>query len=907
MKSKRRILSLLLAVCILAGLIPTASFAAGTVTSTGKAIQLVNSSNSTGGISGYNSTNGSYDYIYYGYWTAPDENTSSGPIKWRVLDTKTNMADAEDGDGLFLLSDVLLGSGSNGGIYFEDSSSSNKWQGSDAQSWCSDFAGISGSSVTDAFSTAELAAILATTKSDKSYTPFGSSESILNNDKVFFLSAEEANNENYGFADDNDYTRIANYGASAGVWWLRSPFAYYANLAGNVYYDGDVDISRVYNNYAARPAFNLNLESALFTSAAEGGKKSSGAASADAISEIADYSGSEWKLTLLDSSRTFAVTESAAEEQPGGTITLSYTGATVYDATSAPNEYISVIIADSNGAQYYGRVAQPTSESGTVQITIPSGLAYGTYILYVFSEQYNGGTDDDAKLTDYASALSAVSLTVAPDTTAPVLSAGTVTRTSDSAATVSFTSDEAGTFYYAIVNSGEAEPTIDTAGTGTDCGTTEQTISLTDLTAGAKDIYIVVKDAAGNVSDALKITIPAADSSVTTAPTANTLTYTGTAQELVTAGEASNGTMYYSTDNSNWSTDIPTGTGAATYNVYYKVVGDDNHNDYTPESNSVSVTIGQATQSISYAATSVSITTDNEGFTNELTKTLVYGDISYASSDTSVATVDSDGKVTVVGEGTAIITAMASGSDNYTSATASYTLTILELTELPEQEFTDGLDHMLLIKTGLDEVPDGLKNIETLDTVDEIISTLKSVLIKQCGYPEGNTIIYDVTLMASDDGGATWQEAAASNFPADGLTIVLPYPDGTGKDTHNFAATHMFTTTDFGNTPGDTENLAVTKTDDGIKVTVTGLSPIAVAWTEISVETESNSESSSTSSGTSEDTGSTVATATTESAATGDETNIFFWIVLMLLSSAGITVIAICDKKSLYFQRIIRR
>ncbi|MCD8045763.1 MAG: DUF6273 domain-containing protein [Clostridiales bacterium] len=878
MKSKRRILSLLLAVCILAGLIPTASFAAGTVTSTGKAIQLVNSSNSTGGISGYDSTNG-YNYIYYGYWTAPDEYTTSGPIKWRVLDTKTNMENSEDGDGLFLLSDVLLGSGSTGGVYFDSSSPySNAWQGSDAQSWCNDFAGISGSSVTDAFSSTELAAILATTKSDGSYSDFFSSDSILNDDKIFFLSAEETENSSYGFSSGS--ARIAKYGTSACVWWLRSPYLYTYD-AGVAFEDyGDVSYSYVYYAKAARPAFNLNLESVLFTSAVEGGKKSSVAAGADAISEIADYSGSEWKLTLLDSSRAFAVTESTAEGQPGETITLNYTGATVYDATSAPNEYISVIIADSDGAQYYGRVAQPTSENGTVQITIPSGLAYDTYTLYVFSEQYNGSTDDDTKLTDYASALSTVSLTVAPDTTAPVLSAGTVTRASDSAATVSFTSDEAGTFYYAIVNNGETEPTIDTTGTGTDCGTTEQTISLTDLTAGAKDIYIVVKDAAGNVSDALKITIPAADSSVTTAPTANTLTYTGTAQELVTAGEASNGTMYYSTDNSNWSTDIPAGTGAATYTVYYKVVGDDNHNDYTPESNSVSVTIGQATQSISYAATSVSITTDNEGFTNDLTKTLVYGDISYASSDTSVATVDSDGKVAVVGEGTAIITATASGSDNYTSATASYTLTIMELTELPEQEFTDGLDHMLLIKTGLDEVPDGLKNIETLDTVDEIISTLKSVLIKQCGYPEGNTIIYDVTLMVSDDGGATWQEATASNFPADGLTIVLPYPDGTGKDTHDFAVTHMFTTTDFGNTPGDTENLAVTKTDDGIKVTVTGLSPIAVAWTDISEETGSF--------GTSENTG---------SAATGDETNILLWIVFMLLAASGITVIVICGRK----------
>lgn len=115
----------------------------------------------------------------------------------------------------------------------------------------------------------------------------------------------------------------------------------------------------------------------------------------------------------MDNSRNFAVTEEAASGKPGDTITLNYTG-----ATTGTNEYISVIIADSSGAQYYGRVAQPTATDGKVEITIPSGLADGTYTLYVFSEQYNGGEQDDTKLTDYASAFETVALTVSSDTTA---------------------------------------------------------------------------------------------------------------------------------------------------------------------------------------------------------------------------------------------------------------------------------------------------------------------------------------------------------------------------------------------------------------------------------------------------------------------------------------------------------
>ena len=240
--------------------------------------------------------------------------------------------------------------------------------------------------------------MLATTKSDEALSTggisFAASENILNGDKVFFLSAEEAENSAYGFTDDN--ARIANYGNSAGVWWLRSPYAIFTTYAGVVFGDGPVYAYVVSGVWAARPAFNLNLNSVLFASAAVGGKPNGG------LTPIPEYSGNEWKLTLKDSNRNFAVTEKTADAAPDDTVTLHYNG-----ATTGANEYISVIIADNNGAQYYGRVAQPTAESGTVEIKIPSDLAPGSYTLKVFSEQYNG----DRK-TDYASNFTNIALTV---------------------------------------------------------------------------------------------------------------------------------------------------------------------------------------------------------------------------------------------------------------------------------------------------------------------------------------------------------------------------------------------------------------------------------------------------------------------------------------------------------------
>ncbi len=94
------------------------------------------------------------------------------------------------------------------------------------------------------------------------------------------------------------------------------------------------------------------------------------------------------------------------------------------------------------------------------------------------------------------------------DTTSPVVTAGQVNRISDTEATVKFTSNEAGSYYYAVVEHNTSEPNIDTSAAGTACTTDEVTINLSSLTAGVKDVYVKVKDAAGNVSNALKIIVP---------------------------------------------------------------------------------------------------------------------------------------------------------------------------------------------------------------------------------------------------------------------------------------------------------------------------------------------------------------------------------------------------------------
>ena len=176
-------------------------------------------------------------------------------------------------------------------------------------------------------------------------------------------------------------------------WWLRSPgfdnsMAAFIEEDGGGVYEGDPVNTK---GTAVRPAFNLNLSSVLFTSAATDGKPTG-----TGLTAVANYSGNEWKLTLLDGSRGFDIADVAWS---GNTLTFSYSR-----ARTGTNEYISAIIEENGAITYYGRILQLTSESGTASLSLPSGVTLSdTTKLHVFNEQVNGD-----KRTDYASGLSGV-------------------------------------------------------------------------------------------------------------------------------------------------------------------------------------------------------------------------------------------------------------------------------------------------------------------------------------------------------------------------------------------------------------------------------------------------------------------------------------------------------------------
>ena len=109
---------------------------------------------------------------------------------------------------------------------------------------------------------------------------------------------------------------------------------------------------------------------------------------------------------------------------------------------------------------------------------------------------------------------------------------------------------------------------------------------------------VVISDNTGGnyiVSGSTTFAILAAGSGITPPLAKTDLVYNSEAQVLVTAGSATGGTMYYGLSRSSYSTEVPTGKDAKTYTVYYKVIGDSNHED--TEVGSVDVTIAPKTLS----------------------------------------------------------------------------------------------------------------------------------------------------------------------------------------------------------------------------------------------------------------------------------------------------------------------
>ena len=228
------------------------------------------------------------------------------------------------------------------------------------------------------------------------------------------------------------------------------------------------------------------------------------------------------------------------------------------------------------GATADGTVEYRLGEDGEWSENIPTATNAGSYEVWYRIKGDDAHADIEAE-EPIAVVIAQADVTV----TAPTAKTG-LEYTGASLALVEPGSVTAGTMMYRIGGEGgwsESVPTAVNAGKYT----VQYTVTVDENYKKPQD---------GEV----EIVIAKANASVT-APTAKTLTYTGSAQELIAAGSVVGGKMQYKLSaETEWSDNIPTATNAGTYTVEYKIVPDDNHN--AAEGGSVEVTIDKIDASV---------------------------------------------------------------------------------------------------------------------------------------------------------------------------------------------------------------------------------------------------------------------------------------------------------------------
>lgn len=356
---KRKILSLLIAVCMVGTMLPTMTFAVRDKTGIG--------------------TNAN---------TATAMEIKYGGQSWFVIGYDGNGI-ASDGGTMTLLAKYNINIDKFDGI----SPYEYKYANSDLK--------IAVENIADDFSAGEKAAIKLRTLEVGAYSnsaPFcdGVATTQVENALLWPLSTAEAKN-----LDSN--LRKISY-----IWWLRSPgssVVYAACVDTNGYVTGGdrVDYSR-----GIRPGFNLNMNAVLFTSAAVDGKSGTPGDGLLAVTDVSE----EQKLTIIDAydasenitGLALDTATTTSELTADSTITVNYIGATTGKTLSA------IIVNNSTGAvTHYGKLVGSTTESGTANVTLPADFDSSSMSLKLFTETINGNN-----LTDYASTPVAVTVIAAP-------------------------------------------------------------------------------------------------------------------------------------------------------------------------------------------------------------------------------------------------------------------------------------------------------------------------------------------------------------------------------------------------------------------------------------------------------------------------------------------------------------
>ena len=268
---------------------------------------------------------------------------------------------------------------------------------------------------------------------------------------------------------------------------------------------------------------------------------------------------------------------------------------------------------------------------------------------------------------------------------------------------------------------------------------------ITGLTAGTYKVrYKGTSDK--NASAATTVVVGVKVAPTITAPTAKTLTYSGQAQELVTAGSTEDGTLYYAVTTENaapadnlYTTSIPTKTNAGTYYVWYKAVGDENHLD--TEAACVTVTVAKKAVTVTAADQKVKL---NENIDTAVSNATLTGAVEGAVLTAVTLTAGSTAAITTQGTITVSAATIKAGIDGE-DVTANYEIT-----------YQNG-------KLTVEKVPVTITAQHEAD--NRSYDGTEKPLLKSAGTADGATIVY-----ALGDNAQT----APTEVPLEGYSETIP-------------------------------------------------------------------------------------------------------------------------------------
>lgn len=176
-----------------------------------------------------------------------------------------------------------------------------------------------------------------------------------------------------------------------------------------------------------------------------------------------------------------------------------------------------------------------------------------------------------------------------------------------------------------------------------------------------------------------------------------------------------------------------------------------------------------------------------------------------------------------------------------------------------------------------DEITFALEDNDKLNTPDKVKAELQlQITLKNSKSNKDNTVFMDVSLLVFENNG--WRPATKEDLTAGKITVLLPYPEAVAAKygQYNFTVAHMVAMADCGLDVGTVEFPAVTKTASGLLVTLTGLSPVAISWTESTNHYYYNP---------------TATPDKTDSANTADDSQMVLWLGSAVLAAAAVVVL----------------